>query len=771
MDLLGKEDNFDTLSIRDLIEARDLYHYHLINKANVVGTAIGRYLIRKSEPWSGRKNSSARKRKTHGERRFDNSEVRDYSWPCVLVLVRAWEQERDFTAHRGKLHPTDMIPKRLYLPDGRVVPVCVVKVNLGEQDEFTLPDWQWPQNLLGGGLPIEVTVQGVARTATVGCLVSDGHTTYALTNRHVCGRAGDPVYGVIRGKRIIVGRASDKQLTRLPFSEVYPDFLVKRTFVNLDIGLVEVDDISDWTSQVYGIGPVGPLADLNENNLSLRLIGAAVLAHGAASGQLQGEIKALFCRYKTVGGYEYVSDFLVAPNEAKGLQTRPGDSGAIWHLAPGSKNELPLPLAIEWGGQELVGADGSSRFHFALATSLSNVCKILDVELVLDHNTGVLPYWGQTGHYSIASFACQILVPGKLSQLMTANINQISFEIAKLTPKEISRVLQDSKKNGGLVPLADVPDIIWKNLPGKVTGGRDVRFAGSGRSTGPEHPTHFADVDEPRPGDGKTLRQLSLENPQANLTVDSWRTFFDETGHTEQRERGLLPFRVWQFYDAMVDALASTPPKVDEFLCAAGLLCHYVGDACQPLHGSMFSDGFSDQTFTVERHHRDGTPFEETSHVGAGVHSAYESNMIDRHAPDLLKGIAAKISSTSKLKKVGSGFGVALATVQLMDRSARKIHPKALIKTFVDAGGSKTVAVYDDLWDKFGAKTIGVMTDGARVLAMIWESAWAAAGNGNKIGNSALGAVDPKRLIALYTDATFVPSLDLDHIGPSLKGA
>ncbi len=39
-DLQGTTDDFASLSLTDLLLARDLYHFHLINKANVVGTAI-----------------------------------------------------------------------------------------------------------------------------------------------------------------------------------------------------------------------------------------------------------------------------------------------------------------------------------------------------------------------------------------------------------------------------------------------------------------------------------------------------------------------------------------------------------------------------------------------------------------------------------------------------------------------------------------------------------------------------------------------------------
>ena len=42
---------FSSLSLKDLIEARDLYHFHLMSKANVVGTAVGLYLIRNEENW------------------------------------------------------------------------------------------------------------------------------------------------------------------------------------------------------------------------------------------------------------------------------------------------------------------------------------------------------------------------------------------------------------------------------------------------------------------------------------------------------------------------------------------------------------------------------------------------------------------------------------------------------------------------------------------------------------------------------------------------
>src|SRR5437868_14050238 len=131
MTIVARSDStydFSALSLRDLVEARDLYHFHLMSKANVVGTAVGLYLIRRDEDWPTTRiqdgGRAKRDKKTY-PRKFDNSEVRDYSWPCILVMVREWVEEDSF-GRAGGPAATDVVPKRLYLPDGRAVPVCTV---------------------------------------------------------------------------------------------------------------------------------------------------------------------------------------------------------------------------------------------------------------------------------------------------------------------------------------------------------------------------------------------------------------------------------------------------------------------------------------------------------------------------------------------------------------------------------------------------------------------------------------------------------------------
>src|ERR1700743_3359103 len=110
MNVLDLNYNFASLSVRDLLEARDTYHYHLMSKANVVGTAIGLYLIRHDESWPTRKGEakSPSNKKTY-PRTLSNSEVRDYSWPCILAFVSSWQSEEEFGPN-GRYQSAQIVP-------------------------------------------------------------------------------------------------------------------------------------------------------------------------------------------------------------------------------------------------------------------------------------------------------------------------------------------------------------------------------------------------------------------------------------------------------------------------------------------------------------------------------------------------------------------------------------------------------------------------------------------------------------------------------------
>ena len=763
-DVLDVGHSFSTLGIKDLLNARDHYHVHLMNKRNVVATAIGRYFIRSEEEWPTAAHPHAQAKKSdtsvRGPRTLANSEIRPYSWPCVLVFVSEWVDVHSFG--KGGAHPDDFIPPSLYMPDGKIVPVCVVQVEKFEGEPQPIRSFTFPETVIGGGYPIVVDVQGMEHVASVGCLVTDGHLAYALTNRHVAGTPGEKIYTYLNGARTEIGVSSELQLRRKPFQEIYPEWAGTNCYLDLDIGLVEVHDRNQWTAQVYGIGTVGNMADLNSYNLSLRLIGSNVRAYGCASREIFGAIHALFYRYKSLNGFEYLSEFLIGPRKSfkekagtKGaakavsqkFDTNPGDSGTLWLLETGDERGL-MPLALQWGGHVYLEGEQKKQLKFALATCLSNVCRTLDVDIIRDWNIGFPEYWGAVGHYTIAAKAIDLLDSGPLKDWMTQNLELISYSTEKITDKNMKGL-----SNQTYVPLADVPDMVWKVGPHKRGGMKS-----------PEHPNHFADMDKPNPKNGgKTLLELCKQDMDKYVTISEWQAYYTDVG---DESRGLLPFRVWQIWNEMSKAAQSG--DINRFICAAGIISHYVGDSCQPLHISYRFNGDPDNPVPTQVKDKDTHEWvTKDMPAGTGVHSAYEDGLVNFHIADINKGLATS-SKSPKLKPISTGSDAAKAIVTLMQSTFDTIQPLDIVNKYVELSkqGLKPKEIADGLWKEFGAATTSIMKDGSYYLAHIWQTAW---DTGAKIARLSAKSLDQQDMIDLYTDSTFLPSHTIDTIGPLLS--
>ena len=758
--------DFAHLALADLMAARELYHVYLMRHPNVVATAISRYRIRSDDSWP----NDPHPHHGTGVRRLDNSEVRSYSWPCILVFVDQWQDPSKFASH-----PADLVPKTLFLPDGRSVPVCVVEAPKEIVNEVEARDVAFPLNNIGPGNPIVAEVQGRPYVATVACLVSDGHRIYALTNRHVTGEAGETVYARLGGDSEAIGVSAPKQLTRMELSKLYPELEATDTFVNLDVGLIDLDELSRWTTDVNGIGTVGPMADFSGNGLSLRLVGCHVRGVGAASGDMSGEIQGLFYRYKTGGGFEYVADLFIGPRttphpvkrdkrrrvqQTTPFRTLPGDSGTMWMLEPTKprKKDDPipaeefLPLAMQWGRNMLHSADRAPPQSFALATLLSRVCALLEVDPVRAWNLDQPDTWGSIGHFAIAARTQMALSNTfkKLVALMKNNALIISHDDAVILKGDFSGMGSDD-----FVPMADVPDFFWKPRIGK-----------QGHTRPMEGPNHFADMDQENP-DGKTLLDLTEEDDF--IDPDKWQMFYDSVSDTLSGEpiasvhRGLLPFRVWQIFDKMVEFVGKG--QADNFVCAAGVLTHYVGDACQPLHISYLHDGDPKRPVkhTFTRGKKEGTS--EMRPMGQGVHSAYEDAMVHDHRKQILDGLE-KTPVVEKDEWVANGFEAAKKTIAMMRDTFKDIPPADLVQAYIDVGaGGK--ASSDALWKAFGTDTIKVMQGGAHLLAVLWESAWNQGKGETNVGSTK--ALTQEEAMAIVADEGFCPSMSVDAIGSILK--
>src|SRR5215510_15238533 len=90
--------NYTSLSVGDLLEARDTYHVYLSGLENVVATAIGHYRIHQKDWFATHAPDEPppeNVKQVKEPRTLNNSIVRPWSWPAVLVFVRHWQTAKE----------------------------------------------------------------------------------------------------------------------------------------------------------------------------------------------------------------------------------------------------------------------------------------------------------------------------------------------------------------------------------------------------------------------------------------------------------------------------------------------------------------------------------------------------------------------------------------------------------------------------------------------------------------------------------------------------
>lgn len=761
--------DFASLSVKDLLDAREAYQVYLAQLENVVATAIGRYCIHQDDWYAN--NPPNKKRPSNfprvtAARTLANSVIRPWSWPCVMVFVREWKQLDEL----GR----EAVPSTLYLPDGRIVPTCVIAAPPDEVLPAPSTEGFHASHLLGGGYACLREHQGEQSVGTFACLAKKGGTYYALTNRHVAGGENEVVKAYIRGSFEPIGKTANIAVDHQSMSAVFPLWGPRNAQLTLDAGLIKIDDITDWTSQAYGIGEIGDLFDATEHSITLDLITCPVRAFGGTSGVIEGEIRALFFRYAVVGGSEYTTDLLIGPRRTSSSSgtvrinqpfTRQGDSGTLWFYDPPAKPrqdddnpDLGLqapaaergerarrlrPLAMQWGGQRVRTPDGQ-RSAYALGSFLSSICRTLDVELLRNWSLGHDEYWGKIGHFSIGWKACDQL-SGDLARLMKANQERIGFPDETIAEGSGFSVGRD-----GFVPLADVPDYVWVHAKGR----------------GSENIQHFADIDIEDIEGGPSMLQRCFDDP-ANIAASKWKEYFD--GFAQKGvgpEEGVLPFRVWQIWDAMVAYLKKG--DVLRFVAAAGVMAHYVGDASQPLHCSFMHHGvppmrkIGGRRYPVPRDSEEFAAFKDTPE--AAIHGIYEERMLEVDTADALAGVDTELKTLRPPKVERSGHGAAIAVINLMHAAQTRLPPKTIIDADDPSLPPKKRA--EALWaDRDIRKsTIRSLAESVQVLAALWTTAWQA-GQGARVAKAKIRTYEEHEFEPVYRrDANFVPSLSLEQM-------
>jgi hypothetical protein len=559
----------------------------------------------------------------------------------------------------------------------------------------------------------------------------------------VAGEQGAIVYTRMGGTLREIGVSCGKNVGNVAFEEAYETWRGKNVIVNSDIGLIEINDINQWKTDVVGIGQIGELADLNVANMTLGLISSVkkledgkieiapqVKAFGAVSGEMTGEIVALFYRYKSVGGKEYVAEFLIGGVGDAHLNIAHGDSGTLWLLETTDDDEdnkvVYRPMALHWGQHEFVSDKEKGSFPYALAANLTTACVRLNVDLVRGWNIDNDYTWGKTGHFKVAAKACELVSNQKLKKLLMANQKNIGYVDKALLDKDVvSGAYKDAKDK--FVPLADVADIIW-------------------RSKRPnDSANHFADIDESHPDveNGKTLLELCMKN-DSHIDLDFWLKYFaafdavapnKNNGKVRPRE-GALPFRVWQMYADMVKYVKAG--KLAEFVAAGGLMSHYVGDACQSLHISHL-------------HHGRNKSEKE-------VHTAYETTMLDRKMSVVFTGINAQAKNVKVADLIGGrGKDAAKRVIQLMSFTHKNLSPETICDSYTNNKHNAT-----KMWDDVKDQTIENLAEGCRVMAILWQSAWKEGGGDGKFTLPQMKEIDGMTVLKpLYETKEFVQSFSM----------
>ena len=326
---------------------------------------------------------------------------------------------------------------------------------------------------------------------------------------------------LFEGIPVLVGTTQGtRNLTEKTFSDIYPELPGRDSVVNIDAAIVRLNDAHAWDSKSLS-QPLGQIADFSAETASLSWIGRPVIGHGAASGEMRGELKALFYRYKSIGGRDYVADFVIGSqhNAKEPLMTQPGDSGALWCLDSILESGTLAPMAMEWGGQRISSGGATGQYmQLSLATSIAVTLRELSLDIIQDPTAERTQYWGPVGHFKIGQQACFLIANKNLKQFFINNINIVSF-----SDDATLQTATGLQAKAGFVPLSDVPDVVWKTNINR--GKPEVARA-------MENWNHYADIDLPG-ADGKTLLQM-FEADENTLDWQQW-TDFTQVRHTQLR--------------------------------------------------------------------------------------------------------------------------------------------------------------------------------------------------------------------------------------------
>lgn len=321
--------------------------------------------------------------------------------------------------------------------------------------------------------------------------------------------------------------------------------------------------------------------------------------------------------------------------------------------------------------------------------------------------------WGAAGHRAITLAAIESLPPEMPSWIREASLaERAAFESNEPDRWRATRLASLTHENGP-DHYMDLEELTPRGMALRTLPPLRYEFVMAlGRSEpAAEVPTPAATVTNISGAQGATsppTTDPTAPVPGAPPRRGVTRTVVDEVGMVpyaivEHHAKLAAAFRTLRILDALSDPARASQREaaLANVVSEMGQLSHFVGDASQPLHTTIHHHGWvgeNPNAYTTE----------------SGIHGRIDSEVVEHHGIDakaIALALGASASSTSSIPADGAWN----AALSLMERSFATVEPLYQMEKAGTLDAPEGKAFITDR-----------MADGARTLAALYGSAWAA---------------------------------------------
>lgn len=315
---------------------------------------------------------------------FKHTRGRKTNHPSILVFVPKKIRE-------AQLAEGQIVPKILEIPAGEDVLYCKTDVVRGGKAEvpkdpppLDKPNREIVKRLRGGGIGLIGGAQiggydyaGRAYVGTMGCVVADSEERAGLlTNQHVAGAVGRPIYCPEPGRNMI-GRTS--KALELVADEIHYEGLVdeENASIRVDCGFVRLtpEAASAAVPGLYELGALGEVLPVAIGTMDV--IGLDVVSIGRTRGVQEGKVVAYAYEWSDEEKWSVYTDLLIIGDEPGGAFSARGDSGKLIVTSAGLR-----PVALLWGGWQERLRKGYEQENWTYAIDIAKVLGYLGARIL-----------------------------------------------------------------------------------------------------------------------------------------------------------------------------------------------------------------------------------------------------------------------------------------------------------------------------------------------------------------------------------------------------